>query len=152
MRNIYFKFISGRGLVTSMTIYDNVLLRFDITVLILSQWTRLFIYFSSNSTVIYMRYYMQSEYRVSSTSATEHFPGCKPKPLTHRCSVCEQSWTESSQRRGKLRAIAQCEHYKATHQQNSSLPLQDSNPVCSGHAFQENYSGRVCYLWGIGGA
>lgn len=77
--------------------------------------------------------------------------GCEPETLTHRCSACE-SWTESSQHRGKLRAIARCAHSKVTHQQNSSLPPQDSNLVCSGHAFQENYNGVVCNLWGICGA
>lgn len=47
-------------------------------------------------------------------------PGRQPEPLIHRCLACESS-TESSQHRGKLRAIAQCERCKVTHQQNSSL-------------------------------
>lgn len=49
---------------------------------------------------------------------------------------------ELSLHRGKLRAIAQCEHCKVTYQQNSSLTPQDSSLVCSGHAFQQNYNGE----------
>lgn len=69
-------------------------------------------------------------------------PGRQPEPLIHRCLACESS-TESSQHRGELRAIAQCERCKVTHQQNTSLPPQDSSLVCSG---QENYNAGVCNL------
>lgn len=72
-------------------------------------------------------------------------PGREPEPLIHSCSASESS-TELSQRRGKLRAIAQRERCKVTYQQNSSLPPQDSSLVCSGHAFQQNYNeeGAIC--------
>lgn len=49
-------------------------------------------------------------------------------------------------------AIAQCEYCEITYQQNSSLPPQDGNPECSGHAVHEDYNGEVGNLWGICGA
>lgn len=94
---------------------------------------------------------MQSEYQLFSTTETKCFPGYKPRTLPYTDALCVKA-TECSQHKGKLGAIAQRAHGKATYQHNSSLPPRDSILVCLGHAFQRNYNGGVCNLRGIFGA